>query len=189
MTLEFPDSFGPLDRFSFKAEKEIQMNHFQRYLIEEFAEDYTEGSLSRREALKLIAGVTGSVLLASSILAACIPPESSQTALLATSTQPASKTGTTPSSSPSTRSGDRLTRRSTAHLRRGPNRSGIAIPHNQPLRLRHSESGRPGCPGRRNPHPCRRRRADRLSGAAGINRRPKAGHPGLPREPRPDRPH
>lgn len=50
------------------------MNYFQRYLIEEFAEDYTEGHLSRRQALKLIASVTGSSLIASSILAACAPP-------------------------------------------------------------------------------------------------------------------
>ncbi|RPI91345.1 MAG: dienelactone hydrolase family protein [Chloroflexi bacterium] len=50
------------------------MNIFQRYLAEEFAEDYTEGRLSRREALKLIASVTGSLLAANSILAACAPP-------------------------------------------------------------------------------------------------------------------
>lgn len=52
------------------------MNLFQRYLAEEFAEEYEEGHLSRREALKLIASVTGSVIVASSILAACVPPDS-----------------------------------------------------------------------------------------------------------------
>ena len=51
------------------------MNIFQQYLVEEFAEDYQEGHLSRREALKLIAGVTGSLLLANTILAGCAPPE------------------------------------------------------------------------------------------------------------------
>jgi carboxymethylenebutenolidase len=51
------------------------MNLFQRYLVEEFAEDYQEGHLSRREALKLIAGVTGSLLLANTILAGCAPSE------------------------------------------------------------------------------------------------------------------
>ncbi len=50
------------------------MNLFQRYLADEFAEDYTEGRLSRREALKLITSVTGSLLAANSILAACTPP-------------------------------------------------------------------------------------------------------------------
>ena len=52
------------------------MNLFQRYLAEEFAEDYEEGRLSRREALKLIASVTGSLIVANSILASCAaPPE------------------------------------------------------------------------------------------------------------------
>lgn len=50
------------------------MNLFQHYLAEEFAEDYEEGRLSRRDALKLIASVTGSLIAANSILAACTPP-------------------------------------------------------------------------------------------------------------------
>ena len=49
------------------------MNLFQRYLADEFAEDYEEGRLSRRDALKLIASVTGSLLLANSILTSCTP--------------------------------------------------------------------------------------------------------------------
>lgn len=49
------------------------MNYFQRYLVDEFAEDYQEGRLSRRQALKLITTVTGSLMLANSILAACAP--------------------------------------------------------------------------------------------------------------------
>jgi carboxymethylenebutenolidase len=49
------------------------MNLFQRYLAEEFAEDYSEGRISRREALKMIASVTGSLVAANSILAACAP--------------------------------------------------------------------------------------------------------------------
>jgi carboxymethylenebutenolidase len=50
------------------------MNLFQRYLADEFAEDYSEGRLSRRDALKLIASVTGSLVVANSILASCAPP-------------------------------------------------------------------------------------------------------------------
>lgn len=53
------------------------MNLFQRYLAEEFAEDYEEGRLSRRDALKLIASVTGSLVVANSILASCAPPPES----------------------------------------------------------------------------------------------------------------
>src|SRR5260370_20231585 len=40
------------------------MNELQRYLVEEAVEDYEEGRLSRREALKAIAGVTGAALAA-----------------------------------------------------------------------------------------------------------------------------
>lgn len=50
------------------------MNHLQKYLTDEFTEDYQEGRLSRRDALKMIASVTGSLMLANSILAACMPP-------------------------------------------------------------------------------------------------------------------
>jgi carboxymethylenebutenolidase len=61
------------------------MNHFQRYLTDEFAEDFQEGRLSRRDALKMIASVTGSLLMANSILAACAPPpEETQTTAVAT---------------------------------------------------------------------------------------------------------
>lgn len=49
------------------------MNLFQKYLAEEFAEDYQEGRISRREALRLIVSVTGSTVVANAILAACTP--------------------------------------------------------------------------------------------------------------------
>jgi carboxymethylenebutenolidase len=72
------------------------MNIFQRYLAEEFAEDYQEGRLSRREALKLITSVTGSLIASNSILAACVPPsESTDTA--ATSPTDVPTTGPTES--------------------------------------------------------------------------------------------
>src|SRR6185369_851543 len=61
----------------------VDMNLFQRYLAEEFAEDYEEGRLSRREALKLIVSVTGSLIAANSILAGCDPsPESTGTSAI-----------------------------------------------------------------------------------------------------------
>ena len=43
------------------------MTDFKQYLLDEFVEDYQEGLLTRREALKLIAGITGSAALASSM--------------------------------------------------------------------------------------------------------------------------
>ena len=58
------------------------MNTFQRYLVDEFAEDYQERRLTRRDALKLIASVSGSLVVAKSILAACTPaPLSASTAV------------------------------------------------------------------------------------------------------------
>jgi len=42
----------------------MNMNELQRYLVEEAVEDYEDGRLSRREALKAIAGITGAALAA-----------------------------------------------------------------------------------------------------------------------------
>ena len=64
------------------------MNLFQRYLAEEFAEDYQEGRLSRRDALKLIMSVTGSLLIADSILTACTPPPEEATQVAVTTDLP-----------------------------------------------------------------------------------------------------
>jgi carboxymethylenebutenolidase len=84
------------------------MNTFQRYLVDEFAEDYQERLLTRRDALKLIASVTGSLMVAESVLAACAPVSDAKstttlpaTAELATSepaaTQATDDTPTVPS--------------------------------------------------------------------------------------------
>jgi carboxymethylenebutenolidase len=64
------------------------MNIFQNYLVEEFAEDYQEGHISRREALKLLTGVTGSLLAANTILAGCVATEPSPVATLPVSPSP-----------------------------------------------------------------------------------------------------
>ncbi len=49
------------------------MNHLQKYLVDEFVEDYQEGHLNRRDALKRIAGITG-MAAAIQLLAACGQP-------------------------------------------------------------------------------------------------------------------
>lgn len=49
------------------------MNHLQRYLVEEFVEDYQEGLISRRQALRLLAGIVGAAA-AAQMLAACGRP-------------------------------------------------------------------------------------------------------------------
>lgn len=70
------------------------MNYFQRYLAEEFAEDYHDGRISRRKALKLIASVTGSLLSASAFLAACSPTAVEQPTAAATPTTAATPAAT-----------------------------------------------------------------------------------------------
>jgi carboxymethylenebutenolidase len=83
--------------------EETDMNLFQRYLAEEFAEDYEEGRLSRREALKLIVSVTGSLIAANSILPGCVPsPESAETGVASSTDSPT--TGPLVSNSPTTES-------------------------------------------------------------------------------------
>jgi carboxymethylenebutenolidase len=46
---------------------------FKGYLQSEFIEDFEEGLLTRRQALKLLAGVTGSVAIADVLIAGCTP--------------------------------------------------------------------------------------------------------------------
>jgi carboxymethylenebutenolidase len=50
-----------------------RLNYLQRYLVEEYVEDFQEGLLTRRQALKSIAGVLGSAAAASALLSACTP--------------------------------------------------------------------------------------------------------------------
>src|SRR5687767_16040363 len=78
------------------------MNHFQRYLAEEFAEDYSEGRMSRRQALKLIASVTGSLALATSFLASCAPPPEETATAAADTPVPADTAQTAPTTEPAT---------------------------------------------------------------------------------------
>src|SRR4030066_144730 len=68
------------------------MNHFQRYLAEEYAEDFWDGRIARRDAIKVIAAVTGSVLLAETFLAACAPRHTANSLATAASSSTASAT-------------------------------------------------------------------------------------------------
>lgn len=63
------------------------LNDMQLYLVDEFVEEYQEGHLSRREALRRIAAITGSLALATAILSACSasPATSSASASVAAS--------------------------------------------------------------------------------------------------------
>lgn len=77
------------------------MNLFQRYLAEEFAEDYEEGRISRRDALKVIASLTGSLLAANSILSACTPPEEMQSSASSTTAPATHEASASPTAVPS----------------------------------------------------------------------------------------
>ncbi len=77
------------------------MTDFKQYLLDEFVEDYQEGLLSRRDALKLIAGVTGSMTLATALLAACAPPDQSAPATAAT-TAPSATSAPNTAAAPTT---------------------------------------------------------------------------------------
>ncbi len=55
------------------------LNDMQLYLVDEFVEEYQEGHLGRREALRRIAAITGSLTMATAILAACGAPASTST--------------------------------------------------------------------------------------------------------------
>ncbi|HEY7269265.1 MAG TPA: hypothetical protein VH951_05525, partial [Dehalococcoidia bacterium] len=58
---------------------------YQRYFVEEFAEDYKESHLSRREMLRKVLYVTGSVPLTASVLLALGCGDSGSSAATATS--------------------------------------------------------------------------------------------------------
>ncbi len=50
-----------------------RLNWMQRYLLEEYVEDYQEGALTRREALKYLTAVLGTAAAAATVLTACTP--------------------------------------------------------------------------------------------------------------------
>lgn len=54
------------------------LNHLQRYLVGEYLEDYQEGALTRRQALKYLGAVLGSMVAANVLLAGCVAPAAVQ---------------------------------------------------------------------------------------------------------------
>lgn len=80
------DNMGQLIYVS-RSQGGLHMTDFKGYLLDEFVEDYQAGHLTRREALKLIAGLTGSLVMANAILAACTPAAQQESTATTTSTQ------------------------------------------------------------------------------------------------------
>lgn len=62
---------------------------FRDYLVEEFLGDYREQRVSRRDTLKLLAGLMGGIPAATALVAACSPAPPPPPAPTATSTPPA----------------------------------------------------------------------------------------------------
>ncbi|GAC1354842.1 MAG: hypothetical protein NVSMB42_12890 [Herpetosiphon sp.] len=71
------------------------LNDMQQYLVDEFVEEYTEGHMSRRDALKRIAAISGSLLFAVSLLDACGQPAANATTTATAITAGATKAATT----------------------------------------------------------------------------------------------
>ena len=71
------------------------LNHLQRYLVEEYVEDYQERAMSRRQVLKYIAAVVGSFAVANTVLAGCapLPAPAAPTAAQPVAPTPAAATG------------------------------------------------------------------------------------------------
>jgi carboxymethylenebutenolidase len=68
-----------------------ELNETQRYFIDEHIEDYMDGLISRRELLRRVTLISGSAVLAGSIVAACgtpAPTAASPTATVAASAAP-----------------------------------------------------------------------------------------------------
>ncbi len=76
------------------------MNLFQKYLLDEYVEDYQENRITRREALKVVASIVGSFAIANSILAACAPLEAQEASDFGTPTTPPTEADTTPTNPP-----------------------------------------------------------------------------------------
>lgn len=74
---------------------------FRNYMIDEFVGEYQEGHMTRREALKKLAGLFGSAALAATFLAACAPP-SPTPAPPTSAPAPTSVPASAPTSVPST---------------------------------------------------------------------------------------
>jgi carboxymethylenebutenolidase len=90
-----------------------EMNTFQRYFVEEFYEDYREGSLSRRAFIRRLAFITGSMTATITTMSAlgCTPSElpppteplpspAAKLSPAATATQPPSSPAATPPATP-----------------------------------------------------------------------------------------
>ncbi len=87
------------------------LNHYQRYFVEEFAEDFKEARMSRREMLRKVLYVTGSIPLAAAVLTSlgCGSNGSAPESKSAPTTAPAQIVATQPQPTPPPASGPGVT--------------------------------------------------------------------------------
>jgi carboxymethylenebutenolidase len=72
-----------------------ELNETQRYFIDEHIEDYMDGLITRRELLRRVTLISGSAVLAATIVAACgTPPSGAGGVVSATPTVPAAASAT-----------------------------------------------------------------------------------------------
>src|SRR5262245_24509151 len=79
-----------------------ELGQVQRYLIEEFVEDWREGHMSRRDMVRRTAYVTGGVASAATVLVSmgCGPAATPTAAPTAAPTKPAAAPTTAPTTAP-----------------------------------------------------------------------------------------
>lgn len=79
------------------------MSDLGQYLIAEYTEDYRQGRITRRDALRRIAAITGSLALATTALAGCTPTGGAGSTPATGATTPTG--GGTPAATPTVRAG------------------------------------------------------------------------------------
>ena len=114
------------------------MNYFQKYLVDEFLEDYSEGRLTRRQALKMIGGVVGNLAVAGALLSACTPAGEATSTAGAQPTQTGAPTGaavltsTTQPAATQAATGTALATSAATSATKGTPGAGINIPEDDP---------------------------------------------------------
>jgi carboxymethylenebutenolidase len=108
------------------------LNDMQLYLVDEFVEEYQEGHLGRRDALRRIAAITGSLAMATAILAACGAPASTNTNA---STSPAASSSSAASAAASAAASSAASPAASAAAAQTPVASpdpAVSVPENDP---------------------------------------------------------
>lgn len=105
------------------------LNDMQQYLVDEYVEDYQEGLLSRRDALRRIAAISGSMVFATALLAACGTTASAPTA---TASSPTTAPAPAATSVPAATTAPAATSAATSEPAATTAAAGPGVPENDP---------------------------------------------------------